>query len=165
MRGACFCNAVSYEVTGEPNLSAFCHCTNCQRLSGKRSPFMTPRATAPSSLRLSPLSPSARSDHFVLPPTLDRLPLCPHHPLPCQRLHLDACSASREASGHVRNSEQAVQDALALQGVRGVRDVREREGRQLQRVGRASRTRHRRKDRRLDAVAAHGPHFLWHENA
>ncbi|KAI1798186.1 Mss4-like protein [Ganoderma leucocontextum] len=34
MRGACFCSAVSYEVTGEPSLSAFCHCTNCQRLSG-----------------------------------------------------------------------------------------------------------------------------------
>ncbi|KAH9919991.1 Mss4-like protein [Epithele typhae] len=32
--GSCFCGAVSYTVAGKPLLSAFCHCTNCQRLSG-----------------------------------------------------------------------------------------------------------------------------------
>ncbi|KAK7063887.1 Mss4-like protein [Favolaschia claudopus] len=32
--GACFCGSVSYTVTGKPKLSAFCHCTRCQRLSG-----------------------------------------------------------------------------------------------------------------------------------
>ncbi|KAI0674325.1 Mss4-like protein [Trametes maxima] len=34
MDGSCFCGAVSYVVTGSPLLRAFCHCTNCQRLSG-----------------------------------------------------------------------------------------------------------------------------------
>ncbi|RDX54518.1 hypothetical protein OH76DRAFT_972850 [Lentinus brumalis] len=34
MRGGCFCGSVTYAVTGTPTLSAFCHCTNCQRLSG-----------------------------------------------------------------------------------------------------------------------------------
>ncbi|EJF63703.1 hypothetical protein DICSQDRAFT_54899 [Dichomitus squalens LYAD-421 SS1] len=38
MKGACFCGAVSYEVTGDPTLRAFCHCTLCQRLTG--SPFI-----------------------------------------------------------------------------------------------------------------------------
>ncbi|KAI0777700.1 Mss4-like protein [Trametes elegans] len=32
--GSCFCRRVSYSVAGRPGLSAFCHCTNCQRLSG-----------------------------------------------------------------------------------------------------------------------------------
>jgi len=32
-RGSCFCGAVSYTVTGKPILSAFCHCTLCQRLN------------------------------------------------------------------------------------------------------------------------------------
>ncbi|KAH9849353.1 Mss4-like protein [Lenzites betulinus] len=34
MHGSCFCGAVSYSVAGSPVLRAFCHCTNCQRLSG-----------------------------------------------------------------------------------------------------------------------------------
>ncbi|KAI0746820.1 Mss4-like protein [Daedaleopsis nitida] len=34
MKGACFCGSVSYSVTGTPKLSAFCHCTLCQRLTG-----------------------------------------------------------------------------------------------------------------------------------
>ncbi|KZT27545.1 hypothetical protein NEOLEDRAFT_1130521 [Neolentinus lepideus HHB14362 ss-1] len=34
IRGSCFCEGVSYAVTGKPLLSAFCHCTNCQRLTG-----------------------------------------------------------------------------------------------------------------------------------
>ncbi|KAJ7755022.1 Mss4-like protein [Mycena maculata] len=28
--GACFCGSVSYTVTGQPTLSAYCHCTRCQ---------------------------------------------------------------------------------------------------------------------------------------
>ncbi|KAH9950789.1 Mss4-like protein [Amylocystis lapponica] len=34
MRGSCYCSSVSYEFSGAPLLSAYCHCTNCQRLSG-----------------------------------------------------------------------------------------------------------------------------------
>ncbi|KAF9270855.1 hypothetical protein L218DRAFT_976495 [Marasmius fiardii PR-910] len=33
-RGACYCEAVRLEVTGKPILSAYCHCTLCQRLTG-----------------------------------------------------------------------------------------------------------------------------------
>ncbi|KAJ6601436.1 Mss4-like protein [Mycena vulgaris] len=32
--GACFCGSVSYTVTGKPTLSAYCHCTRCQVLTG-----------------------------------------------------------------------------------------------------------------------------------
>lgn len=42
LQGSCFCGAVSYTVSGSPVLSAFCHCTNCQRLSGEsRTPSLT----------------------------------------------------------------------------------------------------------------------------
>ncbi|KAI0653915.1 Mss4-like protein [Cubamyces menziesii] len=34
MKGSCFCGRVSYSITGDPILRAFCHCTNCQRLTG-----------------------------------------------------------------------------------------------------------------------------------
>ncbi|KAI0343785.1 hypothetical protein BDW22DRAFT_1406914 [Trametopsis cervina] len=34
LQGACFCGSASYTVTGKPVLSAYCHCTNCQRLNG-----------------------------------------------------------------------------------------------------------------------------------
>ena len=33
-RGGCFCGSVRYEVTGKPILSAYCHCSLCQRLNG-----------------------------------------------------------------------------------------------------------------------------------
>ncbi|KAF9535728.1 Mss4-like protein [Crepidotus variabilis] len=32
--GHCFCMAVGYQVTGKPFLSAYCHCTLCQRSHG-----------------------------------------------------------------------------------------------------------------------------------
>ncbi|KAJ3722236.1 Mss4-like protein [Lentinula raphanica] len=32
-KGKCYCGAVSYAVKGKPILSAFCHCTLCQRLA------------------------------------------------------------------------------------------------------------------------------------
>lgn len=32
-KGGCFCNAVRYQVMGLPLLSAYCHCTLCQRLN------------------------------------------------------------------------------------------------------------------------------------
>lgn len=33
-KGGCHCGSVSYAVTGKPTLSAYCHCTNCQKLNG-----------------------------------------------------------------------------------------------------------------------------------
>ncbi|KAF7307366.1 hypothetical protein MIND_00530700 [Mycena indigotica] len=33
-QGSCFCGAITYEVTGKPTLSAFCHCTRCQKMNG-----------------------------------------------------------------------------------------------------------------------------------
>ncbi|KAF8167555.1 Mss4-like protein [Crassisporium funariophilum] len=32
-RGGCYCKSVEYEVKGSPILSAYCHCTLCQRLN------------------------------------------------------------------------------------------------------------------------------------
>src|SRR5580658_3795305 len=37
LHGACFCGSVTYTVSGMPVLSAYCHCTNCQRLNGTMS--------------------------------------------------------------------------------------------------------------------------------
>ncbi|KAH9950781.1 Mss4-like protein [Amylocystis lapponica] len=34
MKGSCYCGNLSYEFSGAPLLSAYCHCTHCQRLSG-----------------------------------------------------------------------------------------------------------------------------------
>ncbi|GBE84404.1 Mss4-like protein [Sparassis latifolia] len=34
LKGSCYCGSVSYSVAGGPVLSAYCHCINCQRLSG-----------------------------------------------------------------------------------------------------------------------------------
>ncbi|KAG6851404.1 hypothetical protein H0H93_005802 [Arthromyces matolae] len=36
--GQCFCGSISYQVAGTPTLRAYCHCTNCQKLSG--APFI-----------------------------------------------------------------------------------------------------------------------------
>ncbi|EKM81603.1 hypothetical protein AGABI1DRAFT_69916 [Agaricus bisporus var. burnettii JB137-S8] len=33
-KGGCYCGDVSWEVAGRPILSAYCHCTLCQRLTG-----------------------------------------------------------------------------------------------------------------------------------
>lgn len=33
-KGGCFCTSVTYQVEGLPILSAYCHCTLCQRLNG-----------------------------------------------------------------------------------------------------------------------------------
>ncbi|KAH8835106.1 Mss4-like protein [Flagelloscypha sp. PMI_526] len=38
VQGSCFCGAVTFQVVGVPNWSAYCHCTVCQRLTG--SPFI-----------------------------------------------------------------------------------------------------------------------------
>lgn len=32
--GRCLCGAISYQVTGEPEIVAHCHCQDCQRLTG-----------------------------------------------------------------------------------------------------------------------------------
>ncbi|KAF8438171.1 Mss4-like protein [Boletus edulis BED1] len=34
LKGGCFCEAATYSIYGPPLLSAYCHCTNCQRLTG-----------------------------------------------------------------------------------------------------------------------------------
>ncbi|KAG1857653.1 Mss4-like protein [Suillus tomentosus] len=33
LQGSCFCQAISYAVSARPILSAYCHCTSCQRLT------------------------------------------------------------------------------------------------------------------------------------
>ncbi len=33
-QGACFCGAVQFEVTGEPNAMGFCHCRDCAGWAG-----------------------------------------------------------------------------------------------------------------------------------
>ncbi len=37
MKGKCFCGAVKYELTSQPQDAYYCHCRDCQYLSG--SPF------------------------------------------------------------------------------------------------------------------------------
>ncbi|KDR85528.1 hypothetical protein GALMADRAFT_367282 [Galerina marginata CBS 339.88] len=37
-RGGCFCGSASYRVAGKPILSAYCHCSLCQRLNA--APFI-----------------------------------------------------------------------------------------------------------------------------
>ena len=34
MTGGCQCRAVRYRAEGEPLIQGFCHCRNCQRISG-----------------------------------------------------------------------------------------------------------------------------------
>jgi hypothetical protein len=34
LSGSCFCGALKYELSAPPLLRAYCHCTQCQRLSG-----------------------------------------------------------------------------------------------------------------------------------
>ncbi len=33
-QGACFCGAVQIELTGEPNMMGYCHCTDCAEWAG-----------------------------------------------------------------------------------------------------------------------------------
>lgn len=33
-KGSCMCSAIEYEYTGEPMVTALCHCTDCQKWSG-----------------------------------------------------------------------------------------------------------------------------------
>ncbi|KAH7915675.1 Mss4-like protein [Hygrophoropsis aurantiaca] len=33
LKGSCFCGSVTYVIFAPPVLSAYCHCTNCQRLN------------------------------------------------------------------------------------------------------------------------------------
>ncbi len=33
-QGACFCGAVTLEVSGEPNVQGFCHCEDCASWAG-----------------------------------------------------------------------------------------------------------------------------------
>lgn len=32
--GRCYCGAIRYELSGEPNVVALCHCSDCQRSAG-----------------------------------------------------------------------------------------------------------------------------------
>jgi hypothetical protein len=34
LSGQCFCGAIGYQVSGEPELVALCHCSDCRRASG-----------------------------------------------------------------------------------------------------------------------------------
>lgn len=34
LSGQCFCGAITYQVSGEPDLVALCHCIDCRRASG-----------------------------------------------------------------------------------------------------------------------------------
>lgn len=38
LTGGCFCGALKYALSAPPKMSGYCHCTQCQRLNGARSP-------------------------------------------------------------------------------------------------------------------------------
>ena len=44
--GGCLCGAVRYEIASDPVMTGFCHCINCQKLSGAGHAFhvMVPEA-------------------------------------------------------------------------------------------------------------------------
>ncbi|KAI0360662.1 hypothetical protein OH77DRAFT_1418649 [Trametes cingulata] len=66
MNGSCFCGNVSYSVAGSPALSAFCHCTQCQRLTG--CPFVhTIHFPATSFTWTHPQPHEDRLDSYVVP--------------------------------------------------------------------------------------------------
>lgn len=49
--GRCLCGAIDYQVSGEPNHVALCHCVDCQRSAG--APMVTWAAFAETSLTLT----------------------------------------------------------------------------------------------------------------
>ncbi|KAI0371968.1 hypothetical protein BV20DRAFT_964633 [Pilatotrama ljubarskyi] len=66
MNGSCFCGDVSYSLAGSPALRAFCHCTNCQRLTG--CPFVhTIHFPATSFTWTHPQPHEGRLDSYVIP--------------------------------------------------------------------------------------------------
>ncbi|OBZ78112.1 hypothetical protein A0H81_01884 [Grifola frondosa] len=75
LTGSCFCGVVSYALSGKPLLSAYCHCTNCQRLTG--CPFVHTIHFPASAFTWTH---AARLDAFVIPDrpwkTRFRCPTC-----------------------------------------------------------------------------------------
>jgi len=66
IKGSCFCGAASYSLTGRPVLSAYCHCTNCQRLSG--CPFVHAMHFKGSDFTWSHAQPhEAQLDFYIIP--------------------------------------------------------------------------------------------------
>ncbi|OSX62128.1 hypothetical protein POSPLADRAFT_1143555 [Postia placenta MAD-698-R-SB12] len=66
LKGSCFCTAVTYVVSGAPALSAFCHCTQCQRQFA--SPFVHAIHVASSAFSWTHSEPhDAQLDTFVIP--------------------------------------------------------------------------------------------------
>ncbi|ESK96248.1 hypothetical protein Moror_7238 [Moniliophthora roreri MCA 2997] len=61
-RGGCYCGAVSYTVTGKPVLSAYCHCTICQRLNG--CPFVHTLHFSPSALQWTHIGGNTALDMY-----------------------------------------------------------------------------------------------------
>lgn len=49
IQGSCLCGAVRYEITGEPGLFQYCHCSRCRKASG--SAFGAGLFVAPASFR------------------------------------------------------------------------------------------------------------------
>ncbi|KAI0087162.1 Mss4-like protein [Irpex rosettiformis] len=85
--GSCFCGSIGYSLTSEPLLSAYCHCTNCQRLSGcpfvhtvhfpaSQFSWIIPDYSPPSSPTFSP-SPHSEPKHLSLLDTYS-IPNRPH---------------------------------------------------------------------------------------
>jgi len=66
VNGSCYCGSVSFSVFGPPILSAYCHCTACQRLSA--SPFIHTIHFADISFAWTHAKPhEAYLDAFIVP--------------------------------------------------------------------------------------------------
>ncbi len=53
--GRCHCGAIHYEITGEPQVVALCHCTDCRRSAG--APFVAWAMYPDSSLEVTKGTP------------------------------------------------------------------------------------------------------------
>ena len=82
VEGACFCGQISYTFPADAVVrSAYCHCTQCQKLSGKNSDIATHECSLYTSHRACQVVRSSTRSTSLLPPSSS--PCC--HPM--QPLH------------------------------------------------------------------------------
>ncbi|KAF8588325.1 hypothetical protein K439DRAFT_1406370 [Ramaria rubella] len=65
IQGACFCGAVTFSADPVPILKAYCHCSNCQRLSG--CPFIHTIHVSDSDFTWTTSDATSALDTYVIP--------------------------------------------------------------------------------------------------
>lgn len=142
LRGGCYCGSVSFSVNSAPVLSAYCHCTICQRLLCKNS----------------------FPDHIELFSSFFSLPFCTFNTPPRIGLFLDTPRASRITSPLIQPRRKASQDSLALQELWIQHIIVQFKDRSMECLGLRTRARRRRAHQELGYCQAHLPYVLWDES-